>query len=54
MCCDPCGSEKPMVDVCPDCGMPVDEEGYTGDACVYSPKICRTCGWAPCDQYCQG
>lgn len=52
MCCEPQGSEMPMVKECPVCGEPVDAEGYSGDKCGYSIVQCETCGHAPCDQSC--
>jgi len=36
---------------CPDCGEPtINGDAY--DNCDYSPEICKTCGWAPCDESC--
>lgn len=51
-CCEPCGSGLPHDHDCPECGEPVDEDGDTLDACYYSPKLCYTCGCAPCDGSC--
>ena len=51
-CCDPAGSYMPEVGECAECGGPVDEDGDTTEACNYSPIVCETCGWAPCDQSC--
>lgn len=51
-CCCPCGSEDPIVATCPDCGGGIDEDGYTDNACEYSPVECKTCGYAPCDGSC--
>jgi len=51
-CCDPTEPE-PAVGECPDCGEPVDEDGYIAiPNCSYSPLECDTCGWRPCDQSC--
>lgn len=52
MCCEPQGSTLPESGECPDCGEPVDKDGDTKEACVYSPILCKTCGWCPCDQSC--
>lgn len=36
---------------CPDCGADtIDEEAV--EVCGYSPVICNTCGYAPCDGSC--
>jgi hypothetical protein len=52
MCCEPVGSDLPVAGECPDCGEPVDEDGYTKEACAYSPTCCNTCKWSPCDGSC--
>lgn len=52
MCCDPVGSPEPYDHDCPDCGMGVDKDGDTLDACAYSHTECETCGWSPCDWSC--
>ena len=36
---------------CPDCGTPT-VDGHAFEGCNYSPIICKTCGDAPCDDYC--
>jgi hypothetical protein len=37
--------------VCPDCGRPtVDGDAVYG--CHYSPILCHTCGFSPCDGSC--
>lgn len=36
---------------CPDCGSDT-VDGESIDICTYSPVICNTCGWAPCDESC--
>ncbi len=53
MCCDNsgCGLEA-ATEECPDCGNPVDPEGWTYDCCNYSPEGCSTCGYRPCDGSC--
>lgn len=54
MCCD--GWNIPVEpgdveDECPDCGSDtVNGEAKAG--CNYSPKVCDTCGWRPCDDSC--
>lgn len=43
------------VDICSnlDCERDVDEDGECiEDRCTYSPVVCETCGYQPCDQYC--
>jgi hypothetical protein len=51
-CCDNCNEGSIPVDVCPECGNPVDEDGDSTMICSYSPVECETCGWAPCDGSC--
>lgn len=51
-CCYPLGSEDEMTGECQDCGNPVDEDGWSGGICEYSPCECETCGWSPCDEPC--
>ena len=52
MCCDNTGySEKQIDGTCPDCGEPT-VEGSAYDRCGYSPEVCETCGFAPCDESC--
>jgi hypothetical protein len=52
MCC--ANTDYKLKDIngeCPDCGEPtVDGNAY--DRCDYSPEVCKTCGWAPCDESC--
>lgn len=36
---------------CKDCGEDL-YDGLPGSSCTYSPVVCETCGWAPCDQSC--
>lgn len=45
---------EPKVGECPDCGSDVDEHGECceHDYCCYSPVVCKTCGYQPCQQYC--
>lgn len=54
MCCEPIGpSPQDTVGHCPDCEGEIDREGYsTEECCGYSPEVCKTCGWSPCDQSC--
>lgn len=55
-CCDPSGPyPEDTVGKCsnPDCGGDVDKDGEsTEECCNYSPKVCKVCGWSPCDQSC--
>jgi hypothetical protein len=44
-------SEEDINGVCPDCGEPT-VDGNTYDRCYYSPTLCDTCGYAPCDGSC--
>lgn len=39
---------------CLDCDARLDDEGYVieMDDCYYSPKVCNTCGYRPCDNSC--
>lgn len=53
MCCAPCENDEPTVGECPDCGGGVDKDGDTTETCCYySPTVCETCGWSPCDLSC--
>ena len=53
MCCDSWDPGTSPVGECPECGGDVDEEGQTTlPCCFYSPKVCDTCGWQPCDGSC--
>ena len=36
---------------CPDCGTPT-ADGHAESGCYWSPVICGTCGYAPCDGSC--
>lgn len=38
-------------DECPECGEPL-YDGEPGSSCTYSPEVCRTCHYAPCDGSC--
>ena len=51
-CCEPSGYEENEINGnCPDCGTEtVDGDAY--ERCHYSQCICKTCGWAPCDESC--
>ena len=62
MCCDG-WSHTPDIDEgeawgeCPDCGTRVitnadDSDWYAASGCNYSPTVCETCGWKPCDDSC--
>ena len=52
MCCENTSYQKEDINgECPDCGEPtVDGNAY--DCCAYSPTMCKTCGWSPCDESC--
>lgn len=58
MCCDGWyHSDEEINDECPDCGTPVVRDEETGEmeaqsGCNWSPEVCETCGWAPCDLSC--
>lgn len=36
---------------CPDCGTET-VNGAAKTGCNYSPEVCDTCGWRPCDESC--
>lgn len=63
MCCEPIGlshrelerirsHEPERVAYCPDCETET-VDGEATEGCGYSPEVCKTCGWKPCDQSCQ-
>lgn len=38
---------------CEECGGAVDSQGVSlEESCAYSPEVCRTCHWSPCDGSC--
>jgi hypothetical protein len=51
-CCSPSDyKENEINGVCPECGEPtVDGEAF--ENCDYSPEVCKTCGYSPCDLSC--
>ena len=52
MCCsNTYYNEEEINGVCPNCGEDT-VDGYAFDCCDYSPTICDTCGWSPCDESC--
>ncbi len=53
MCCDSWGATPSDGEegVCPDCGS-LTYDGCSEEVCGYSPELCETCGFAPCDQSC--
>lgn len=53
MCSDGWSLEKGEVadGVCPDCEMDT-LDGEATEGCCYSPVVCNTCGYAPCDDSC--
>jgi len=54
MCCDGWDSTGVAEEIleCPACGEKTDEDGDALIGCAYSPIVCNTCGWRPCDQSC--
>jgi len=51
-----CGNEYRRCDSaingeCPDCGAPT-VDGEAQDICRFSPLVCETCGYRPCDESC--
>ena len=46
--------DKIHVAQCPECEGDVDEDGVTCELndCCYSPLVCETCGYRPCDGSC--
>lgn len=51
-CSDGWSSEKSEVNgECPKCGKET-VNGIAASGCNYSPIICDTCGWSPCDGSC--
>ena len=51
-CCEGWSSDEKDVDgECPDCGMQT-VDGVAACGCDYSPVLCETCGYAPCDGSC--
>ena len=51
-CCDPWSSHVDEVNgECPDCGMPT-VDGFAAHGCSYSPCVCETCRYKPCDGSC--
>jgi hypothetical protein len=52
MCCSNTGYTKDEINgECQDCGEPT-VDGSAFDCCDYSPEMCKTCGWSPCDESC--
>lgn len=43
---------EPTVGTCPNCGGPIDQEGYSTDVCGSSPEDCAHCHSQPCDGSC--
>lgn len=54
MCCEPIEARpEDTVDKCPDCEGDIDKDGdSTEQGCAYSPEVCKTCHWKPCDWSC--
>jgi len=52
MCCDTTNYALSEINGnCFDCGQPTCN-GSAYEACGYSPIMCDTCGYAPCDESC--
>lgn len=54
MCCDGwCDKPGPEDEVteCEECGVELIN-GEPSFGCHYSPVVCSTCGWCPCDDSC--
>ena len=46
-------SDRKLNIKCIDCDEPVDQDGDSlYYCCGYSPMVCKTCGWKPCDGSC--
>jgi hypothetical protein len=45
---------KPTEDqkYCPECDIPVDDEGVAEIGCSYGREECETCGYRGCDESC--
>ena len=53
LCCAPYDEgREAVVGICPDCGAAINKEGKAVYGCSYSPSICDTCGYSPCDRSC--
>ncbi len=52
MCCEPIGSDLPVVGECPSCGSEIDKNGDAINICAHSSQDCEKCGSAPCDDSC--
>lgn len=51
-CCDSWSSRESEVNgICSECNMPT-VDGVAAYGCNYSPKVCNTCGYTPCDGSC--
>lgn len=44
-------TDEEVDGACPECGM-TTVEGRASEGCCYSPVVCETCGWSPCDGSC--
>ena len=52
MCCDSTEYTREEINgKCKMCGQPT-VNGYAYEICGYSPLVCNTCGWKPCDGSC--
>lgn len=51
-CCDGYSSYLDEINgICPECGM-ITVDGGAAMGCNYSPSLCKTCGYRPCDGSC--
>jgi len=50
--CEPQSNPEDAKGNCPDCGAIVDADGVAVAGCGYSPEMCKTCHWSPCDWSC--
>lgn len=51
MCCDGWNDLAHADEKCPDCMEPT-VKGEAAVGCFWSPVVCKTCGWRPCDNSC--
>lgn len=51
--CDGWSSDSSEINgECPECENPTVVDGAAPSGCNYSPIVCDTCGYAPCDGSC--
>lgn len=51
MCADGYDDTDKADGICPDCGGPT-VDGDAAERCNWSPVVCNTCNWTPCDGSC--